>query len=155
MKINWHIESRKISEIKEWEKNPRIMTEKGMGDLARSIDTFGLAEPIVVNVDGTVIGGHARFKVLKQRNEVECDCYVPDRQLTEKEVAELNIRLNAISAGEFNWEVLSKEWNMPELIEWGMDVVDFPKIYDPINKEKEIGENLSTENECPSCHYKW
>lgn len=95
MKVNWHIESRKIADLREWEKNPRIFTKKGMEDLAKSIDAFGLAEPVVINTDGTIIGGHGRVAILKQRNEIQCDCYVPDRLLTDKEVEELNIRLNA------------------------------------------------------------
>lgn len=35
-KITWHVESRKVAELKPHPENPRIFTEKGMRDLKRS-----------------------------------------------------------------------------------------------------------------------
>jgi site-specific DNA-methyltransferase (adenine-specific) len=145
--IKWHIETRNVSTLKEWIKNPRKLTNKGLADLTKSIDKFGLAEPIVINTDGTILGGHARVKVLKAKGEKECDCYVPDRLLTEKEVEEINIRLNANIAGEFEWEALVKDWDVEKLSEWGLDV--------PVLKEiKDLSEKLESqykiEIECSS-----
>ncbi len=65
--IKWTVESRKLSELKAYEKNPRRITEKGLNDLVKSLELFGLAEPIVVNRDDTIIGGYARVQALKRR----------------------------------------------------------------------------------------
>jgi site-specific DNA-methyltransferase (adenine-specific) len=125
-KIKWHSEVWKLADLTEWDKNPRILKEKGVSDLDKSIEKFGLAEPVVINTDGLIIGGHGRFKVIQAQGETECDCYVPSRTLKEKEVKELNIRLNANIAGEFNWEQLANEWEAEELVDWGLDLpLDF------------------------------
>lgn len=34
--------------------------EKGLNDLIKSLELFGVAEPIVINRDDTIISGHAR-----------------------------------------------------------------------------------------------
>lgn len=58
-----------------------------------------------------------------------------------------------IHKNELDFEILKQEIDLPEL-----DIVKFEtgwmKDYNPENKEKEISE-LTTENECPSCGYKW
>jgi len=55
--IKWTVETRKLSELKAYEKNPRRITEKGLSDLIKSLELFGLAEPIVINRDDTIVGG--------------------------------------------------------------------------------------------------
>lgn len=94
LKITWRFETRKLSEIKPWDRNPRRITEDGLKDLAASIKRFGLPEPIVLNADGTIIGGHARYQILKKSGAAEAFCAIPSRKLTDKELEELNIRLN-------------------------------------------------------------
>lgn len=118
-KISWKIEKRKLDQLNPYEHNPRKLTDKGMADLKRSIDKFGLAEPIIINQDNTIIGGHARyFTLLKMDNITSIDCYAPDRMLTPKEVQELNIRLNKNIAGEFDFDILANEFELPDLLEW-------------------------------------
>ena len=143
--IKWHIETRNVSTLKEWIKNPRKLTNKGLADLTKSIDKFGLAEPIVINTDGTILGGHARVKVLKAKGEKECDCYVPDRLLTEKEVEEINIRLNANIAGEFEWEALVKDWDVEKLSEWGLEVPLQFTAGEAVEDDFEIPETIKTD----------
>jgi hypothetical protein len=55
--IKWSVESRKLSDLNAYEKNP--ITVKGLNDLIKSLELFGLAKPIVTNRDHTIIGGHA------------------------------------------------------------------------------------------------
>jgi DNA modification methylase len=119
--MEWHIEKRKLTDLIPYKHNPRKITEKGKADLKKSIDKFGLAEPIVINTDNVIIGGHARYFVLQERGDTECECYVPERQLTEQECKELNIRLNKNIAGEFDWDILANEFELEDLKEWGFD----------------------------------
>ena len=119
--MKWKIEKRKLTDLKPFDKNPRILTKKGMADLKKSIDKFGLAEPIIIQPDGTIIGGHARLEVLKQNGTTQVDVYVPERALNEQEYKELNIRLNKNIAGEFDFEMLANDFEMDELIEWGFE----------------------------------
>jgi ParB-like chromosome segregation protein Spo0J len=60
--IKWSVETRKLSDLKAYEKNPRKITETGLNDLIKSLELFGVAEPIVINRDDTIIGGHARVQ---------------------------------------------------------------------------------------------
>ncbi len=119
--ITWKTQTVKISDLIPFDRNPRHFTEKGMKDLANSMDKFGLAQNIVINTDMTVIGGHARLVHLKKQGAAECQCNVPNRKLTDKEVEELCIRLNANTAGEWDWEGLAN-WNVDDLEDWGLDI---------------------------------
>lgn len=79
--------------------NPRLDLKPGDPDyekLARSVDEFGLVEPLVWNRrTGNLVGGHQRFKILLARGVKEVDVSVVDLPL-EREKA-LNIALNKIS----------------------------------------------------------
>src|SRR5690606_22797055 len=119
--MRWHIEKRKVSELKGNPKNPRNLTEKGLSDLENSIKKFGVAEPLVINQDGMICGGHGRKKILERLGIKEVDCYIPERELTEKEFDELNVRLNKNIAGEFNYDILANEFDLPDLLEWGFE----------------------------------
>ena len=123
--MKWHIETIEIQKIKEFEKNPRDINEKGLKDLTKSVNKFGLAEPLVLNTDFTLIGGHARLIVLKQNNEKTAECYLPDRKLADKEVEELNIRLNKNQAGTFNLDILANEFEINDLQDWGFEELEF------------------------------
>jgi ParB-like chromosome segregation protein Spo0J len=119
--LTWKLATKKVTELKENPKNPRNLTKKGLDDLEKSITKFGVAEPLVVNSDGMICGGHGRKKILERLNIKEVDCYLPSRKLTSKEFDELNIRLNKNIAGEFNFDILANEFELPDLLEWGFE----------------------------------
>ena len=125
MSIKWHIEKRNVASISEWDKNPRKLIKKKLEDLKKSISKFGMCEPIVINTNGSICGGHGRKKALIELKVKDVDCYVPNRALTDKEFEELNIRLNANIAGEFDNKLLSEYFKKDELIDWGIDNIDF------------------------------
>ena len=70
-----------------------------------SIQEFGYVEPIIVNHDMTVIGGHQRLTVLKDLGYTEAQCVVLHIE-DEAKVKALNIALNKIS-GEWNEQLLA------------------------------------------------
>jgi len=105
-KIIWKTEKRKLSELHPWERNPRQATDKQAQDLSKSLDKFNLADPLIVNTDNTIIGGHFRYKILKEKQIEEIDVRMPDRKLTDKEIKELNIRLNK-NLGSWNFDELA------------------------------------------------
>lgn len=117
--IVWHHEKRKISDLRPYDKNPRVLKEKPMQDLKRSISKFGMAEPITIQPDGLIIGGHARYHTEKKRGTAEVDCWVPDREIQGYD--ELNVRLNKNIAGEWDWDILANEYDSDELIDWGFE----------------------------------
>lgn len=127
--MEWQLVRKKISDLKPFGSNPRKITKESRKDLAKSIEKYGLAEPLVVNLDNTIIGGHARYLDLIDKEITECDCYQPERLLNKKEVKELNIRLNKNIAGEWDFDILSKDFDLPDLLDWGFDENDFDLIH--------------------------
>jgi len=79
--------------------NPRIDLKPGDPDyekLARSVDEFGLVEPLVWNRrTGNLVGGHQRYKILLARGVKDVDVSVVDLPIDREKA--LNIALNRIS----------------------------------------------------------
>lgn len=71
--------------------------------IKRSVEEFGYVDPVIVNADMTVIGGHQRLKVLQDLGYTDIECVVVDMD-KDRERA-LNIALNKISG----------EWDFPRL----------------------------------------
>jgi len=87
--------------------NPRKKLKPGDREFEKiknSITEFGYVDPVIVNKNLTVIGGHQRISVLKTLGYSEIDCVVIDIDKTKEKA--LNIALNKIS-GEWNKELLA------------------------------------------------
>lgn len=116
--INWKLERKKIKDLHKYPKNPRSLTKEQFRHLKNSLDKFGLIDKPIINLDGTIIGGHQRIEVLKKKGEKEIECWIPDTELSNRDVEELNLRLNR-NSGSWDWETLANEFEIPDLIEWG------------------------------------
>ena len=100
-------ERRRIDELNPAEYNPRKRLKPGDAEyesLKRSIEVFGYVDPIIINADGTVIGGHQRLNVLLDLGYSEVDVAVVD--LNKSDEKALNIALNKIT-GEWDTEKLA------------------------------------------------
>ena len=120
MSITWRLEKRSLSDLKPNPKNPRQLNKEQAKHLETSLSKFGQCEPIVITQDGFIIGGHQRCATLKSLKEKQADVYIPSRELTEKEIEELSIRLNK-NTGEWDFDILANEWEIGDLLEWGFD----------------------------------
>lgn len=88
--------------------NPRKKLKPGDSEFEKiknSINEFGYVDPVIVNQDLTVIGGHQRISVLKTLGYTEIDCVVIDIDKTKEKA--LNVALNKIS-GEWNKDLLAE-----------------------------------------------
>ena len=97
-----------IQKLKPAKYNPRIDLQPGDKEyqkIKKSIEIFGYVEPIIVNKDMTVIGGHQRLKVLKELGYSEVECVVVN--LNKNQEKALNIALNKIG-GEWDTEKLEE-----------------------------------------------
>ena len=134
-KINWQSSKRNISELTPAKYNPREMTVAQEKELNKSLSKFSLADPIVINQDNKIIGGHQRIKLLKTQGIKEVDVRVPERLLSPEEEKELNLRLNR-NVGEWNYDLLA-EFSEDMLADVGFDSEDLDKIFAKIHAEKE------------------
>ena len=112
---NLKVVTKSIKDINLAPYNPRKMDENEMGKLMRSLQEFGFIDPIIVNKNNTVIGGHQRISAWERLGNDSVPCIYVDLN-NEKEKA-LNIALNKIS-GEWDnkkLSVLLDEINTSEL----------------------------------------
>lgn len=65
------IEYQPIASLTAYEKNPRRHTEKQLVKLMASIREFGFALPVLVDVERTIIAGHARVEAARRLNIAE------------------------------------------------------------------------------------
>jgi DNA modification methylase len=97
----------KIKDLIPASYNPRKKLNPGDKEyekIKRSIEEFGYVEPVIVNSDLTIIGGHQRVTVLSDLGYEEIDCIVVEIDKTKEKA--LNIALNKIT-GEWNKELLA------------------------------------------------
>ena len=155
-KINWTLRSFRLDELTDYYKNPRSLSEKEFKQLKTSLDKFGMIDKPIVNADSahTIIGGHQRKHVLETTGVKEVECWIPDRELTAREVEELNIRLNK-NTGSWDFDVLANEFELDDLLDWGFDkgeldldlwAEDAPEDVEPqIDKAEELREKWGVE----------
>lgn len=87
-----------VSVLKPATYNPRKKLKPGDKEYEKiksSIEEFGFADPLVVNSDMTIIGGHQRLTVAVQLGYTEVPCAVVDVDKTREKA--LNIALNKIT----------------------------------------------------------
>ncbi len=116
--LKWHIEKRLIKDLKPHPSNPRKLSKHDAENLQKSLEKFGIIDKPIITQNGLIIGGHQRLSILKKMGHNEIECYVPNQELDEKDINELNIRLNR-NIGEWDWDILANQWNLDDLFEWG------------------------------------
>ena len=126
--------------------NPRKSLKKGDKEyekIKNSILEFGYVEPIIINYDMTVIGGHQRLTVLKDLGYKEVQCVVVEIK-DENKVKALNIALNKIT-GVWNEQLLADLISDLQKSNFNIDFTGFepPEIEQLFSKvhNKEIKED--------------
>ena len=120
--LNWTSKTIQISELKEYEHNPRRIGQKEFEKLVISIKEDGYHQRIIVNQDNVIIGGHQRKKALLEAGLKETDTVevlIPDRKLTQEELDRINIRDN-LSFGEYDFDILANRFNVETLVDFGL-----------------------------------
>ena len=126
--------------------NPRKKLKAGEKEyekIKNSILEFGYVEPIIVNYDMTVIGGHQRLTVLKDLGYTEVQCVVVHIE-DEHKVKALNIALNKIT-GAWNEQLLADLLVDLQSVDFNTDLTGFeaPEIEQLFSKvhNKDIKED--------------
>lgn len=112
----------KINDITPYEKNAKIHTEAQIEQIKKSIQEFGMNDPIAVwGKSNTIVEGHGRLEALKQLGYTEVDCIRLDH-LTDEERKAYTLAHNKINMNTgFDIDLLDEELDSIEDI----DMSDF------------------------------
>lgn len=92
--------------------------------------------PIIIDENGIIQGGNMRFRALIELGYTEVpDSWVKSgKDLTPEQWKEFVIKDN-LGYGEWDLDVLSKNWDVNQLMDWGMDMPSDWKIEEPETSE--------------------
>lgn len=134
-----------LKELKPAAYNPRKKLKKGDKEyekIKQSLLKFGYVDPIIVNEDLTVIGGHQRLTVLKDLDYETAKCVIVD--LLKEDEKALNIALNKIT-GQWDEALLADLLLDLQESDFNLDLTGFepPEIDDILSNvhDKELSED--------------
>jgi len=119
----------KLNQIKINSANPRLIKDDRFKKLVQSVKEFPKMmelRPIVIDDDGTILGGNMRYRALKELGYKE----IPDNwvkkasELTDEEKRRFIIEDN-VGFGEWDMDMLANEWDAEELEEWGVEGIEY------------------------------
>lgn len=157
-KISWSNETRKLSELEPWARNPRQINKRQAERLVESFDQFGQVETIAIGPQNQIYNGHQRLNVLKEKygDDYEVAVRVASRALTEKEREKLTVFLHKGAAGDWDFDMLANEFELDDLLEWGFEPPELdldmwapepPEDVEPqIDKAEELREKWGVES---------
>jgi DNA modification methylase len=137
-KLKWLTVSKRVNDLIPQKINPRIITNKQMSDIKKSLQKYNLVEIPAIDIDGKILAGHQRIKALQllDRGEEIIDVRIPNRKLTEKEAKQYLIASNKLG-GSWDFEAL-KSFDMEILQLAGFEDMEIAKFWD---EDKEVKED--------------
>ena len=134
-----------LKELKPAAYNPRKKLKKGDKEyekIKQSLLKFGYVDPIIVNEDLTVIGGHQRLTVLKDLDYETAKCVIV--KLSKEDEKALNIALNKIT-GQWDDTLLADLLLDLQESDFNLDLTGFepPEIDEILSNvhDKELSED--------------
>lgn len=111
-------------------KNPRLLKNDKFQKLKKSLEDdpemLDLRELIVIPLlsDFVVIGGNMRLRAMIELGYKEAPCKVLDEDTPIEKLKAYTIKDN-IPYGENSWDDIANEWDVEQLVEWGLDIPNF------------------------------
>ncbi len=134
------IEYRRLSELKLYAGNPRIISDEAVDAVAASIRAFGFRVPILVDRDGVIVAGHARYRAAQKLGLTEVPVIVAD-DLTPEQIKAYRIADNRTAElSTWDYELLPIELADLQSTDFDLNLLGFStdelaKILDPAAKE--------------------
>ena len=88
IRMEWSNVTRKLSELKPWERNPRLIKEDQAKRLEESFDNFGQVETIAIGPDNEVYNEAIRLLSFLDNFSSIPPQYVPDQSLLREFIGE-------------------------------------------------------------------
>jgi len=129
------IELRSVSDIKQYDKNPRL-NDNAVDAVAASIREFGFRQPIVVDAEGVIICGHTRWKAAQKLGLEKAPVHVA-KDLSPEQIKAYRIADNqTASLAEWNYDLLPLELADLQACNYdlailGFDAEELAELLDP------------------------
>lgn len=125
--------NKKLSELKPYEKNPRL-NDEAVKYVANSIKEFGFKVPIIIDKNNVIVAGHTRYKASKELGLKEVPCIIAD-DLSDEQIKAFRLADNKVGEmAEWEFGLLDDELN--DIID--IDMNDFGFNFDLEPTEMEL-----------------
>ncbi len=149
-----------ISKLKFYEKNPRkidkVQFQKLCNNIKADPDFFAMRPCLINVIEGkqVIYAGNQRARAAKKIGFKEVPCIIVEN--IDEETMKKRIVLDNLHHGEFDYDMLATDYDIPDLIELGMtekemgilSEIEADKIEDEEQEEKPEECKL-----CPKCGY--
>ena len=151
-------QTRDITTLKNWDKNPRTIVKKDFERLKKQIQKLGEYKPLLITKDGTVLGGNMRLKAYQELGIKEVWVSVVEADTEEKKIeyalsdndraGKYELDLMGDMVGNFpdlDWAAYSIDIEAPKTVDKFIDMFadvvedDVPAVEDnPVSKLGEV-----------------
>lgn len=125
-----------IEKIQPYLKNAKKHPKKQIAQVAASIKEFGFNQPVVVDKNGVLIVGHARFEAAKLLGFKEVPALIVD--LSEEQAKAYRLADNKLNESDWDMDLVIQE--LKGLEEFMIDLTGFSKdlILEPDEKDDQV-----------------
>lgn len=144
-KLHWTTVQKRVNELVPQDINPRVINDKQLADLTKSLQKYDLVEIPAIDTDGRILAGHQRIKVMQLlgRGDEVIDVRLPNRKLSDAEAKQYLIASNALGG---DWDIASlKSFDLNILTSAGFDEVELAKFWDEDKEVKNDGFDIDKE----------
>jgi DNA modification methylase len=113
---------RAIAELKLYPTNPRDHKPRDVGQIARSIETFGFIVPVLIDANGRVIAGHGRILACQLLGRTEVPTIIVDH-LSEVQARAFMIADNRLTENSvWNEQLLAQQLKELSVVDLGFSL---------------------------------
>lgn len=150
------IQSMRIENLRPYLRNQKKHSETQIKNVAKSIEEFGMVQPLVIDIDGNIIIGHCRYEACRMLG-IES---VPVLRLEDLSASQANkLRLLDNKLNESPWDSDLLREDIPE-IDWSDYALDWEASATAFEETGELDEQTPPDLddevktcECPSCGF--
>lgn len=146
-----NIQQMRVADLRPYAGNAKKHDDTQIRNVMKSIEEYGIIQPLVCDKDNVLIIGHCRLLACKRLGIKEVPV-VRMEELTEEEANKLRLLDNKLNESEWDFELLAKQvpdldfsgfeldWGIPEPDEDDIDVIEdeIPEEAPTISKEGDI-----------------
>lgn len=148
-----------IDELKNSTDNPRKISKQQFEKLCENITAdrkFFESRPCLVNrINGELIvyAGNQRLMAAKKLKWTDVPCIIESD--IPSQTIKRRVIIDNLSYGEFDWDMLANEYDITDLVSWGIDPEDLLGSLDEEEEEAKPKNTKGTQVECPECGHQF